>query len=112
MLSAPADLEIRSGAAFGRLTVSGGERAAFGLHYGRFGQERPRVWSPAELSGLLADTVTAWRSWSALHQSYTGPWADLVHHSGRVLQALTFYPTGAIVAAADDLAPGGRRRQP
>ena len=70
------------------------------------------MWSPAELSGGLADTVTAWRSWSALHQSYTGPWADLVHHSGRVLQALTFYPTGAIVAAATTSLPeavGGDR---
>ena len=112
VLSAPVDLEIRTGAAFGRLTVSGGERVAFGLHYGRFGQERPRVWSPAELGGRLADTVTAWRSWSALHQSYTGPWADLVHHSGRVLQALTFYPTGAIVAAPTTSLPeavGGNR---
>ena len=112
VLSAPVELEIRAGAAFGRLTVSGGERVVFGLHYGRFGQEPPRVWSPAELSGRLADTVTAWRSWSALHQSYTGPWAELVHHSGRVLQALTFYPTGAIVAAPTTSLPeavGGNR---
>ena len=54
-----ARLTCRSGAgvAFGRLTVSGGEQAPFGLDYGRFGQERPRVWSSAGLSGRLADTV-------------------------------------------------------
>jgi len=43
--------------------------------------------------------VAGWRSWSAIHQTYEGPWRDLVHHSGRVLQALTFQPTGGIVAA-------------
>jgi len=31
-----------------------------------------------------------WQSWSRAHQAYAGPWQDLVHHSGRVLQALSF----------------------
>jgi GH15 family glucan-1,4-alpha-glucosidase len=47
----------------------------------------------------MEDTIEGWRSWSRMHQRYEGPWADMVGHSGRVLQALTFYPTGAIVAA-------------
>ncbi|GEL18155.1 hypothetical protein PA7_19920 [Pseudonocardia asaccharolytica DSM 44247 = NBRC 16224] len=34
-----------------------------------------------------------------LHQAYQGPWRELVHHSGRVLQALSYQPTGAVVAA-------------
>jgi hypothetical protein len=38
----------------------------------------------------LADTAEGWRSWSAIHQTYEGPWCDLVHHSGRGPQALTF----------------------
>ncbi|HTX62480.1 MAG TPA: glycoside hydrolase family 15 protein, partial [Acidimicrobiales bacterium] len=56
--------------------------------------------------------LAAWRSWSALHQSYDGPWHDLVHQSGRVLQALTYYPTGAVIAAATTSLPeaaGGNR---
>ena len=49
----------------------------------------------------------AWGSWSELHQAYEGPWADLVHHSGRVLQGLSFQPSGAIVAAATTSLPEG-----
>jgi len=60
----------------------------------------------------LGDAAEAWRTWSALHQNYDGPWAELVRHSGRVLYALTFFPTGAIVAAPTTSlpeAPGGSR---
>ena len=56
--------------------------------------------------------MAAWRSWSALHQYYDGPWQDLVHTSGRVLQALTYQPSGAIVAAPTTSLPevvGGDR---
>ncbi len=60
----------------------------------------------------MDDTVSAWESWSELHQAYVGPWHDLVHHSGRVLQSLSFAPTGAICAAATTSLPevvGGAR---
>src|SRR6266536_2448436 len=76
-------------------------------------EETPaRVWTQEELRHRLESTVAAWRSWSALHQQYQGPWADLVQHSGRVLQGLTFQPSGAIVAAATTSLPegvGGKR---
>ncbi len=112
VLSSPIDLEYRTGAAGGRFSVSAGERVAFALHYGQPGQEPPRAWAQGELTQRLTDTISAWRSWSDLHQSYKGPWHELVHTSGRVLQALTYYPTGSIVAAATTSLPeaaGGNR---
>jgi GH15 family glucan-1,4-alpha-glucosidase len=112
VLSTPVELDPGTGMAHGRFSVSEGDRVAFGLHYRQPGQEQPRVWSQQELAQRLADTLSAWRSWSDLHQSYTGPWQELVHNSGRVLQALTYYPTGSIVAAATTSLPeaaGGNR---
>jgi GH15 family glucan-1,4-alpha-glucosidase len=53
------------------------------------------------LGTLLDATIDGWRSRSDLHQTYSGPYAELVHYSGRVLQALTYAPTGAIVAAPE-----------
>ncbi len=112
VLSAPAGLELGPGTAAGRFSLAAGEQAAFGLHYGQPSGPAPHVWSQQELIMRLEDTVAGWRSWSDIHQSYTGPWRELVHGSGRVLQALTFYPTGAIVAAPTTSlpeTPGGSR---
>jgi GH15 family glucan-1,4-alpha-glucosidase len=64
------------------------------------------------LRDLLDGTLAAWESWSALHQSYRGPWQDLVHLSGRVLFGLSYQPSGAIVAAGTTSLPeaaGGER---
>ena len=71
-------------------------------------EENPaRVWTQRKLSCGLDATIAAWRSWSALHQAYEGPWRELVHGSGRVLQALSFQPSGAIVAVATTSLPEG-----
>ena len=112
VLSAPADLRVDGATAGGRLTLRAGDWACFALHHARSWEQPPRVWSQEEITGRLDDTVAGWRSWSAMHQSYEGPWRELVHHSGRVLQALTYEPTGAIVAAATTSLPetvGGER---
>jgi GH15 family glucan-1,4-alpha-glucosidase len=112
VLSAPVPLTIDNGAATGRFSVSPGERLIFAFCYARHGEPGPRTFSQDELETQLAGTKAAWRSWSRLHQSYEGPWRDLVHLSGRVLQALTFYPTGAVIAAPTtslpEVAGGGR----
>ncbi len=112
VLSAPVALTIEGGSASGRVRVRAGERLLFALHHGQAGEDPPRVWSQQELASTLDDTTKAWQSWSRLHQRYQGPWSELVHTSGRVLRALTFYPTGAIVAAPTTSLPevvgGGR----
>jgi GH15 family glucan-1,4-alpha-glucosidase len=85
---------------------------AFALQASRSWEPQPDAWSQSRIVDHLDDTIAAWRSWSELHQRYEGPWRELVHHSGRVLQALTFVPTGAIVAAPTTSLPesiGGER---
>jgi alpha,alpha-trehalase len=102
-------------AATGRLQLSEGETMSFALRHGSSAEAdggSARLWSPSEIRASLDDTVAAWESWSELHQAYVGPWRDLVHHSGRVLQSLSFEPTGAICAAATTSLPevvGGSR---
>jgi alpha,alpha-trehalase len=113
ILSSPTLLSTDESAAKGHIHLKSGESAGFALHHcKRADPDAAKVWSQSEISARLEDTVSAWQSWSDLHQAYVGPWRDLVHHSGRVLQALSFAPTGAICAAATTSLPevvGGSR---
>ena len=107
MLSSPADLDIDGSSARAHITLSEGESMSFALHHRQSWEEAPRLWSQEEIDARLDDTIEAWRTWSGLHQGYDGPWQGLVHQSGRVLQALTYQPTGAIIAAATTSLPEG-----
>ncbi len=113
VLSSPMPLTVDQSSASGQLHLRRGESAGFALHHKKRAETgSARVWSQPEIGARLEDTVSAWESWSDLHQAYVGPWRDLVHHSGRVLQALSFAPTGAICAAATTSLPetvGGTR---
>ena len=113
VLSCPAPLDVADSSATARMTLRDGHSLGFALHHGtRAERGVARVWSQAEISRRLEDTISAWESWSELHQAYEGPWRDLVHQGGRVLQALSFQPTGAICAAATTSLPetvGGNR---
>ncbi|CAN5747178.1 glycoside hydrolase family 15 protein [soil metagenome] len=112
-LSTPVRLAIDDhSTARGRALLEKGESLAFSLHHRSTWEEPSRMWEPAEITERLRDTTEAWRTWSELHQGYEGPWRDLVHTSGRVLQALTYQPTGAICAAPTTSLPeevGGER---
>jgi GH15 family glucan-1,4-alpha-glucosidase len=112
LLSAPAEFKVEGATAIARMHVAAGQTVGFALAHGRMGEPPLAAWDADEIAARLADTLEGWRSWSAIHQTYEGPWRDLVHHSGRVLQALTFAPTGAIVAAPTTSLPetvGGER---
>jgi alpha,alpha-trehalase len=112
LLSAPAGLQVADDTATAHLHLVAGQSVSFALQYGLMWEPPLAAWDAGQIAARLRDTNAGWRSWSALHQAYKGPWRDLVHHSGRVLQALTFAPTGAIVAAPTTSLPevigGGR----
>jgi len=102
-----ADGEIRL-----RFTLDAGEHRYFALQRTPLGQPLPGAYAQHEIAAALVATTESWQGWSAIHQTYDGPWRELVHHSGRVLQALSYQPTGAIVAAATTSLPeevGGER---
>jgi GH15 family glucan-1,4-alpha-glucosidase len=113
LLSTDLPATIEGSTARFAFTLRSGETAAFALqHRTSFDDEAPEGSTQDEIAASLATTVEAWRRWSSVHQAYRGPWEDLVYHSGRVLQALMFQPTGAIVAAPTTSLPesvGGER---
>ena len=111
-LSSPVTLEVDGSTARARFTLRSHEALSFALHHRTTSEPAPRPWTQTEIHDRLDDTAEAWRTWSRLHQSYEGPWADLVRTSGRVLYGLTYFPTGAIVAAPTTSlpeVPGGSR---
>lgn len=81
--------------------VSEGETVALAL-----------MWSPGadappplpDATGLLKETVDFWQEWIG-QSTYAGPHGDAIERSLITLKALTYAPTGAIVAAATTSLP-------
>jgi alpha,alpha-trehalase len=112
LLSSAVNGEVQESTARARFTLEKGDEVVFALQHHHSWEPPPGPWGRGEVLDRLEDTVRAWRDWSGMHQGYEGPWRELVHHSGRVLQALTFQPTGAIVASPTTSLPeaiGGAR---
>jgi alpha,alpha-trehalase len=106
----PAQVAYGAATATGRLRM--GDVLLVGVEVGALAEPPLTVRTQQELQHLLDETVAAWRGWSGLHQTYAGEHRALVHHSGRVLYALTYQPTGAVVAAPTTSLPeelGGTR---
>lgn len=76
-------------------TVAAGETVPFLLSYGP--SHKPAS-EDADCQALLGKTEAWWRAWSA-HCTYKGPYRDAVLRSLITLKALSFQPTGGIVAA-------------
>jgi alpha,alpha-trehalase len=112
LLSVPVDLEIEQAVARGRFRLRAGQCQRFALQHRTSSEPKPEHWSDRDIDERIRQTIHGWNTWSQKHQSYQGPWADQVHHSARVLQGLTYFPTGAIVAAPTTSLPeaiGGER---
>ncbi|CAM5253127.1 glycoside hydrolase family 15 protein [Streptomyces fumanus] len=82
-------------------TVAAGEKVAFVLTWHPSHEPRPRQIDPYQ---ALEHSVADWRSWAARCR-YTGPHRDAVVRSLITLKALTYAPTGGIVAAATTSLP-------
>jgi GH15 family glucan-1,4-alpha-glucosidase len=111
-LTSPVEFRLRGSSCDALFEMCRGESLTFVLEHRTTSQTGPEPWEPEKVERYFQGTVKAWHVWSEMHQRYEGPWKELVHHSGRVLQALTYYPTGAIVAAPTTSLPeviGGSR---
>jgi GH15 family glucan-1,4-alpha-glucosidase len=97
-------LQMGDSRATARFMLRSGQRADFALLYRRaFGGAE--VLSELDVGAELRNTIEAWRSWSDLHHGYDGLYAGEVRRSALVLQALTFQPSGAVIAAATTSLP-------
>ncbi len=112
-LSGVGRFEVAGSTGRAEFVLRAGERRIFALgHAWSWDPAQPVTLGEDVADRLLEDTIAAWRTWSRIHDGYEGPWRDLVLHSGRVLQVLTFRPTGAMVAAPTTSLPetiGGER---
>jgi len=95
VLATPVRVEGRDLRTHASFAVSQGERIPFALTWFPSNDERPPEIDP---EAALRDTVSFWEDW-AKRCRYDGPWRDAVVRSLLTLKALTFAPTGGIVAA-------------
>ncbi len=79
----------------GEVTLGRGERTAFVLAWHAAHASPPERIDPYD---VIEQTAAGWREWTA-RCTYAGPWSAQVRRSLITLKALTFAPTGGIVAA-------------
>jgi GH15 family glucan-1,4-alpha-glucosidase len=82
-------------------TVAAGQRQAFTLMWHRSHEKMP---PPVDPWWAVLGTEHWWRKWSG-RCTYGGPWREAVVRSLITLKALTYAPTGGIVAAATTSLP-------
>lgn len=111
-VTATGPVEIAGSTMRAALRLAEGDSTGFALRWASPEVSTIEPAAAADVAHRIADTAEAWRSWEAEHDLYEGPHNDLVQLSSRVLQGLTYSPTGAIVAAPTTSLPedvGGER---
>ena len=108
-IDSPVALEGEHMRHVGTFAVRKGERASFRLQW-ELSYDDPVHKLDAEAA--LGDTLSFWDGWSASLVEVHGEWEELVRRSLLTLKALTYAPTGGIVAAPTTSLPemlGGAR---
>ena len=108
VLRTPIELRGEGLTTVGDFTVAAGQTIAFVLTYAASHLPLPE---PIDPQVALRQTQSFWEDWASIHQS-TGAYADAVVRSLITLKALTYEPTGGIVAAPTTSLPeqiGGPR---
>jgi GH15 family glucan-1,4-alpha-glucosidase len=107
-LDTPVRLEGDHLTSTAQLDVAAGDRVPFVLTYAPSYDPAP---PPVDAEKAVRDTEAFWTGWMS-HFRYDGRWEDAVKRSLITLKALTYQPTGGIVAAATTSLPeqlGGPR---
>jgi len=108
VLRTPIELKARAKHTAAQFTVSEGDHIPFTLTHQ---PSHEPISEPFEVEDALAKTEYFWKEFSSRCPN-VGAWTDLVKRSLITLKALTYLPTGGIVAAATTSLPeqlGGQR---
>ena len=91
----PAKLQGEDMTTISEFTLKEGHRTCFVLTYGASNEDVPRRISPDD---ALEDTDKYWCEWTG-RAKFDGPYKEVVARSLMTLKAMTYRPTGGIVAA-------------
>lgn len=108
LLRTPAPVHGENMHSVSEFTVREGQTVPFVLTYRASHLSPPRVIKPEK---ALEHTETFWKEWTS-RCTYRGPWEEQVERSLITLKALTYAPTGGLLAAATTSLPeqlGGQR---
>jgi GH15 family glucan-1,4-alpha-glucosidase len=108
LLTTPVNLKGKDFATVSEFTVRKGDTVSFVLSHAHSHADGIKT---TTARSALAETKRFWKEWCA-QSTYKGEWKDEVERSLITLKALTFAPTGAIVAAGTASLPealGGPR---
>src|SRR5262249_22193814 len=108
-IAGPDSLRLQSGAHLvnkhftttAEFTVKAGQKVPFALCWHPSYQQAP---APIDVEQSLRETEKWWRDWSG-RCTYRGPWRDAVLRSLITLKALTYEPTGGVLAAGTTSLP-------